>query len=89
MHAMIMIRVCCSCATFCITGRSEEEKDAMRKLNREKFKEASRKLILNCAYLSLEIFPKQICDQNLRELILDNNVLEVNILRVRKRVCER
>jgi hypothetical protein len=88
MHATIMmdLRVCCVCTTSCITGRSEEEKDAMRKLNREKFKEASRMLILNCAYLSLDNFPKQICDQNLRELILDNNVLEVNILRVRKRV---
>ena len=48
----------CECSTTGISGRSEEEKEAMRRFNREKFKEASRKLILNCSYLSLEIFPK-------------------------------
>ena len=57
-------------------GASDEEKRKMREYNRSRFKESTAKMILDCRYLSLEYFPKEICDKGIRQLTLDNNLIE-------------
>jgi len=44
-------------------GRTEEDKVSMRAFNRAKFKEVTRRMVLDCTYLSLEYVPKEICDK--------------------------
>jgi len=44
-------------------GRTDEDKVSMRAFNRAKFKEVTRRMVLDCTYLSLEYVPKEICDK--------------------------
>ena len=57
-------------------GASEEEKRAQREQNRQKFKEVTQRLVLDCNNLSLEKFPENICDAGVRDVVLDNNLIE-------------
>jgi Leucine-rich repeat (LRR) protein len=55
---------------------SDEQKKEMRTANRAKFKELTMKLSLDLSNLSIDSLPKELCDKGIRELILDNNVIE-------------